>query len=164
MSSNITEYPLSGITGASGITSGPDGALWFTEAYTNKVGRITTTGSLSEFSILPCVNPASIVVGPDAALWFTCESNATNGNTIGRIATGGSFTYFHLPDLTPDLLQGITVGSDGAFWFAEEGANKIGRMTTSGVVTEFSTPTQNSNPVAITLGPDGASWFTGICR
>jgi len=27
------------------ITAGPDGALWFTEAVANKIGRITTAGT-----------------------------------------------------------------------------------------------------------------------
>jgi streptogramin lyase len=38
----ITEYPIP--TSASlpfGVTAGPDGALWFTEAEGNKIGRIT---------------------------------------------------------------------------------------------------------------------------
>jgi len=35
------------------ITSGPssDGALWFTEAQTNKIGRVTTSGTTTEFTI-----------------------------------------------------------------------------------------------------------------
>ena len=56
---------------------------------------------------------------------------------------------------------GITAGPDGALWFTEIGANKIGRITTLGVVTnEFTVPTANSDPVFISVGPDGALWFT----
>src|SRR5258707_4238479 len=32
-----------------GITSGPDGALWFTEEFKKKIGRITTPGGINEF-------------------------------------------------------------------------------------------------------------------
>ena len=36
---------------------------------------------------------------------------------------------------------GITAGPDGNLWFAEGTAQKIGRITTAGVVTEFPIPT-----------------------
>jgi hypothetical protein len=54
----------------------------------------------------------------------------------------------------------ITAGPDGALWFTESFASQIGRITTSGVVTEYPTPTPSSNPSGITVGPDGAIWFT----
>jgi hypothetical protein len=44
----------------------------------------------------------------------------------------------------------------------ESGANKIGRITTSGVISEFTLPTTtNSEPLGVTQGPDGNIWFTG---
>lgn len=47
---SFTEFKLS-MTDSTplGIAAGPDGALWFTELYANKIGRITTTGVLTEF-------------------------------------------------------------------------------------------------------------------
>jgi streptogramin lyase len=57
---------------------------------------------------------------------------------------------------------GIAVGSDGALWFTEENAHKIGRITTGGTITEFQVPTVPSAPSEITAGPDGALWFTEI--
>jgi virginiamycin B lyase len=59
-------------SGPSGITAGADGALWFTEIYSNgKIGRITTEGAVSEYSP-PTLNgtPYWITTGPDGALWF----------------------------------------------------------------------------------------------
>jgi hypothetical protein len=38
--------------------------------------------------------------------------------------------------------------------------NKIGRITTSGTITEFPLPTPRSAPQGVTSGPDGAIWFT----
>jgi hypothetical protein len=46
----ITEYAIP--TGGSqpiGITAGPDGNLWFTELSGNKIGKITTSGTITEF-------------------------------------------------------------------------------------------------------------------
>jgi virginiamycin B lyase len=152
----FSEYPIpSPNAQANGITRGPDGALWFTEI--NQIGRITTTGSITEFTIpiVGAINfPFDITAGPDGALWFT--ENTTN--KIGRITTTGSITLYPVP--TAGDVLGIATGPDGALWFTEEGANKIGRITTSGTITEYAVPTPNSEPYLIAAGPDGALWFT----
>ena len=36
---------------------------------------------------------------------------------------------------------GMVAGPDGALWFVETAVNKIGRISTDGVVTEYSVPT-----------------------
>jgi streptogramin lyase len=55
----------------------------------------------------------------------------------------------------------ITAGPDGNLWFTEfnTGGPGIGRITTDGVITEFTTPTLASHPVGITAGPDGNLWY-----
>ena len=54
----------------------------------------------------------------------------------------------------------LALGPDGNLWFAESFANKIGRITPSGVITEFPIPTANSFPAGIAAGVDGNLWFT----
>jgi virginiamycin B lyase len=54
--------------------------------------------------------------------------------------------------------RAITKGPDGNLWFTE--VNKIGKITTSGVITEYAIPTANSGLAGITAGPDGNIWFT----
>jgi virginiamycin B lyase len=54
---------------------------------------------------------------------------------------------------------GLVTGPDGALWFTETDAGRIGRMTTAGAVTDFAIPTAASSPFAIKAGPDGALWF-----
>ena len=141
-----------------GITTGPDGALWFTESNTNKIGRITTAGVITEFPILPSgAGPLrGITTGPDGALWFTQRPNQ-----IGRMTTAGVVTKFATP--TPNSKPFfITTGPDRALWFTEEDAGKIGHITTAGVITEFPIPTGGMSPQGITRGPDadGSLWFT----
>jgi virginiamycin B lyase len=76
-----------------------------------------------------------------------------------RPTTAQELTYFALP--TPSSYPfGITVGPDGALWFAEKFGDRIGRITTSGQITEFEVPTPIAAPFMITAGPDGALWFT----
>ncbi|HKD17605.1 MAG TPA: hypothetical protein VKG23_07020 [Thermoanaerobaculia bacterium] len=67
-----------------------------------------------------------------------------------------SITEFSVPSPTADL-RGITLGPDGALWFNEAAANKIGRITLQGDVTEFPTPDAT---FGIATGPDGNLWFT----
>jgi virginiamycin B lyase len=148
------------------ITSGPDGALWFT-IQGGYVGRITTSGQVTTFLCNPCSgrDPTSIAVGSDGALWFTVYWS------IYRMTTGGSFdpkpeASWH-PDPRPDDVWAnkIAVGPDGALWFTES-ANEIGRITKSGVVTQFPIPAEQAvlgrepYPSSITAGSDGALWFT----
>jgi virginiamycin B lyase len=156
----ITEYPL--VAGATPweITAGPDGALWFTELQANKIGRITTVGTLSEY-VLPTPNsgPLSITTGPDGALWFTEQNINSTGDQIGRITTGGMITEFPVPTSNGQT-GGITAGPDGALWFTESAANQIGRITTGGAVNEYPVPTAQSFPFGIVAGSDGALWFT----
>ena len=82
----ISEFPLpSAYKFLSGITAGPDGALWFTGVDDKTLGRITTTGELSEFP-LPRKRryPFAIAAGSDGAVWFT-EKLLNNTGKIGRI-------------------------------------------------------------------------------
>jgi streptogramin lyase len=68
----------------------------------------------------------------------------------------GSFREFSVPtpNSVPDI---ITAGPDGNVWFTEYNGGNIGRITPSGVVTEF--PVSNPPPRAIVAGPDGNLWF-----
>jgi streptogramin lyase len=52
------------------------------------------------------------------------------------------------------------VGEDSDLWFTEFGANKIGRISLDGMLTECQIPTPSAHPFAITKGPDGNMWFT----
>lgn len=138
------------------ITSGPDGNIWFTISSSNKIGRITPGGVVSQFAV-PSYNDflSGITSGPDGNLWFT-EFRA---NKIGRISPNGNITEFSLStNLAP---QDITKGPDGNLWFTSGNSNKVGRITTNGVITEFTFSSGVfSGASHITSGPDGNIWFT----
>ena len=124
----VTEYPLPTSTTVSGIASGPDGALWFTESSASKIGRIATDGVITEYVLGPNSNPVGITVGPDLALWFT-ESNS---NRIARITTSGFVTEYVVPSSVSGP-AGITKGPDGGLWFTEVTGNNIGRAWACGL-------------------------------
>ena len=137
-----------------GITTGPDGALWFTEQTANKIGRVTPAGVFTEYPLPTNFNyPSAIALGSDGALWFT-----ENNSRIVRITTGGAMTVYPLPAAFYDP-GALTAGPDGALWFT--GDREIGRITTSGNVTEYSAPiSPSSESGGLTVGPDAALWFT----
>src|SRR3984957_6103486 len=88
----ISEFPVPTVDSVPlYITAGPDGALWFTENNSNKIGRMTSAGAVSEYHTPSDSRPVVITTGPDGALWFTEAAN-----NIGRITTSGFITaeYF----------------------------------------------------------------------
>jgi virginiamycin B lyase len=67
-----------------GITSGPDGALWYTNSVFNSIGRITTAGVVTNYTGSGIDEPDAITSSPDGDLWFTSLYH----DSIGRISTG----------------------------------------------------------------------------
>jgi virginiamycin B lyase len=159
----VTLYYSLSINGPGGITAGPDGALWFTNDGDNSIGRITTSGAATSYTDPSISGPGGITTGPDGALWFTNGGGGsfpifggggflTGGSaSIGRITTSGAVTDYTDPSITGP--GGITTGPDGALWFTNGatsslfiggggafltgGSASIGRITTSGVVTNY---------------------------
>ncbi len=128
----VAELPVPTAAAAPhGIVRGSDGAIWFAESAGNKIGRIDQrTGSITEFP-LPTSNS-----GPETM-------------TVQREDEGDDSA----DDTSDD-------SSEGAIWFTEQTASRIGRITTDGDVTEFPTLTPKSEPHGLTFGPDGAIWFS----
>ena len=68
-----------------------------------------------------------------------------------------SVTEFPVAGASPSH---IASGPDGNLWFTDLNGNRIGRITTSGIVTMFSSGlSAASEPQGITAGPDGNMWF-----
>ena len=78
---------------------------------------------------------------------------------VAQMASAITFNEFPVPTANSTPLR-ISLGLDGNLWFTEFNGNKIGRITTGGVITEFAVPTFDSEPVVIANGPDGNLWFT----
>lgn len=122
-STGITYYPIpQGIGVAGAMTTGPDGAIWFSNS---------------------CPGDS-------------CSSSA-HWNVV-RMSMSGEVTSYP----NEDAINDITTGPDGALWFTETWDNKVGRITMSGVITEYPLVASNSGPAYITAGPDGNIWFANV--
>jgi virginiamycin B lyase len=54
-----------------GITVGPDGTLWLTDAFTDQIERWPLSGNDQAYATpTPLSHPEGITVGPDGNLWF----------------------------------------------------------------------------------------------
>jgi virginiamycin B lyase len=156
MGTMFTLFPTASTrTGPTGITGGPDGNVWFAKQY--GIGRVTASGTVSEYVVPNGGDSGDIVIGPDGNLWFTQPLH----DRIGRVTPAAAFSQYDIGTAGANPLA-ITLGPDGNLWFTEAAAvsNKIAFITPNGMVTEFPIPTPSSNPTGIAKGADGNLWFT----
>ncbi|HZZ00601.1 MAG TPA: hypothetical protein VFE36_13620 [Candidatus Baltobacteraceae bacterium] len=157
----LTQYVLPGITGQSAaIVRAPDGALWFSEDGTARIGRVDRAGKLTIFDGLYYQSryndvANAVAVGPDGNLWWT----AFNSNAIWATDLNGRIVHVDTIPTPNSRPWGIVRGRDGALWFTEWTGNKIGRVTTAGVFTEYPLPTPGAKPQGIARSSDGSLWF-----
>ena len=141
----ITEYALPNPKSApEGITAGPDGNLWFTEA-ASAIGRITPAGTITEYA-LPTGGRGlrAIAAGPDGNLWFT------EYGKIGRItptATPTAVKWACPVNVSLHMPTPMTVGN---------------RILTDRITTNFSScalpkPVVRCRPLASTIAGKKAS-------
>jgi len=91
------------------------------------------------------------------------------------VATGGlpalagadaAITIFPLP-LPHSAPVSITSGPDGNLWFVEQNRDRIGRITTQGIITEYAIPHSYHDRFRggywITQARDGGLWFSSWC-
>ncbi|MGA8574653.1 MAG: hypothetical protein WB609_03060 [Candidatus Cybelea sp.] len=137
------------------IVAGPQHAMWFSEFYADRIGRITMDGKVREFPLPSDNDIEGITIGADGNIWFT-EPGA---DKVGRMTPQGTVTAFSINADNPSP-RGITRGPDGNVWYVEYYDGYLGRVTPKGAITRFAIPEYSSSPWAIVTGPDGDLWFT----
>ena len=168
----ISEFSIGPNTmpGPAYIAPGADGNLWFTEPYTQKLGRITPSGQITEYSngLGPGSVPDGITPGPDGNMWFTDAGLLAGGTSgIGWITPSGQISEYAAGLNQIIFPFAIAPGADGNMWFTDARVvvagetSAIGRITPSGQITEYSAGLKpGSGPQGIAPGPDGNLWFT----
>lgn len=129
-----------------------------------------TTGSLREWNISP-FRPYDIAVTSDGKIWMTYRNEVGADWPVGRILrldpTDGSQTEISTPPFWGTVTyQTIERAPGDVLWVAEDTANLLVRITTSGAIAlgqfplpspPFSSPAQ---PFGVRIAPDGSIWFT----
>jgi streptogramin lyase len=152
----------------SGITTGPDGNIWFAEGAAgghSGIARIsptaTSSGDIREIPLATSTSgPDGITAGPDGRIWFA-EYNAGQIGVLATTATTtGEITEFGMDAGATPQPFGIVSGPGGKLWFTTFLAMKAGRVAPPGAFVPagdlFSTSGQL---VGITVGPDGNLWM-----
>jgi streptogramin lyase len=138
-----------------GIAAGRDDALWFTdqlrgpEPWISKIGRITHAGDIRYFALpTPEVQAGDIALGADGDMWFTAAGSSmqrpgsASGAEIGQITPGGQVRQFAVHGEPNEIVRGPH--NEMLFTSFTATGNKIGRITTSGRVSEIQLPSPDS--------------------
>ena len=105
---NIMEFGPT--VGPGRMTTGPDGNMWFTEPFNNKISRITPAGVMTELSLPIPTYPRDIVAGPDGNLWFT----ELNAGQLARITPDGVVTKVQKCGVARGALEEVRVAAFGS--------------------------------------------------
>jgi streptogramin lyase len=163
----VTYFPTPGLALGTivQIAQGPDGNVWFTGTTDSKLGKITPAGVVTAVPIAAANGAfASNMKGlafMDGKVWVTSGARSIFAVPLG----GGTATEYRLQGGSFRTPSGITNGPDGHLYFTESGltadlGNRIGRITRTGVITEWDIPTADSRPTGIATGTDGKIYFT----
>jgi streptogramin lyase len=141
---------------ANKVGYGATGRIWFDAiANPSQVGLITLRGGQHEGAIGgPNFIPGPMALGPDGRMWLCL------GTDIAAVTRSLKVSLYSLP--SNGNAADVTAGPDGNMWVTDSGNSAIVRVTTSGAITEYKTPTPSMIPDAIAVGPDRNIWFTEI--
>jgi virginiamycin B lyase len=104
----------------------PDGGLWYTGQFSNRLGRVDTkTGAIKEYALpTPESGPHGLTADSDGNIWFTANSKGY----IGKLNPATSqVTDYKLPEAARDPHTPL-FDSKGFLWFTVQGANMVGRL------------------------------------
>jgi streptogramin lyase len=147
-----------------GIAAGPDSNLWFTViglASDARIGKITTSGVVTEYASSELGQPEQIVSAPDGAL-YVADSTA---KTLVKVTTSGAITAYQTDFVGGSPLT-LAPGPSGQIWVADN----VIHMTKFDTTTHIFSPLVrlpdflNVKPVGmhgIAMGRDGDMWVTG---
>jgi virginiamycin B lyase len=138
---------------------GADGALWFTEQMTNKIGRLDpANGSFKEFPLkIQESGPHGLVSDRDGNIWFT-------GNFKGYIGKldpkTGAVTEYKIPDPKGDDPHTPVFDSKGTLWFTLQVANMVGKLDPrSGKIELKKMQTGDARPYGMAINSKGVPFF-----
>jgi virginiamycin B lyase len=163
----LTEYTLAKSGGKpTWVAAATDGSVWFSDPATTSVARLEPSGAVTRYPLPEGRTPGSLVVARDGSVWV-----ATVGPAIAHLTKSGRLVGYAVPTTQGNPMGGVpdtapaalTAGPDGAIWFLEMGADKVGRITADGKITEYPLPERermHANPEGMAVGSDGAIWFS----
>lgn len=156
----LNVYVIASSIRAESLVLCPDGDVWF--VHDGKIGRINTSGATNFYT--PPYGTGKIhtvTPGPDGNIWYVAWSTgSSNKHSVGKMTPSGVFTNYPFTTMSGYFAQDITAGTDGNLWATMPGRHSVLKITTSGMLTEYTTGT-GSRPYAIAAASDGNLWYVG---
>ncbi len=172
---NSYNVPAAGAS-LQGITTAPDGTIWFVETTAKRLGHIIPcqTGSCNVTDYGPPPNveitfPIQLAVDLGGVVWFTDHGLGQFGSfnpSTGEwrvFGIGYCFESYN-PDCPVGLPNAISLDSDGMIWFSEHFAGRVAKYDpTAGSLTEYFVPAATIPYVWwMWPGPGNLVWFTAF--
>ena len=138
---------------ADAIVAGRDGNIWFSEDanHVARIGRITPTGKLTEYTLPPDSNPTALAAGPDGIV-FAGHPTAT----LGLVSYTGKISAIHFK--TNIDIKSIAYDSSGTLWYA--GCDGVGRLTRSHAVRDYLVEGGCNGEAGVSVARGAVAWFS----
>jgi virginiamycin B lyase len=150
---DVTRFPLPTGSDPAAITAGSDGALWFTDPGLGSLGRITTSGVVTEHR-LPHTPGDSITMTADGALWVPEPA----AGAVAKVSESGAVSQVVLA--AGRRPESVATGPDGSVWVGEGGGPYLARIAATGAVVDWPLPDPAERVVALADGIGPALWYS----
>src|SRR4051794_9109421 len=158
--------PFAALNGTEPTTliAGPAGTLLFTDAVTNKVGRVTPAAAgdtATEFSEPTADHPVDLALDTHGDIWVA----VSNGDLDCVNPAGGAVEVYSSQLAHP---VAIAAGGDGALWLADSNAGAIARVVpaadclTAPAGVSFPVRPGEAHPVDIAAAQAGTHLFLAV--
>jgi len=154
LTGKISEWPVPTPKFARDPAPGPDGNIYITEMYADRIARFDTkTQKFNEWNLPAGAHPHGLLVDKEGRVWYTGNGNGTIGEldpstgkvTEHRTPSGGS----------PHTL---VIDDTGTIWFTNQSGSVGSLDRTSGKITEYK---MSGGPYGLALDKQGNVW---VCR
>ena len=155
-----------------GVAVAADGSVWFGEQGVPGLGHLYSNGTLVEYAWpfnYPGRSSPSQTCAEKTAIWTVVLWNGrvwagdeTGNQLVGLDPATGSVKMIKVNG-TEVFPYGLTTGPDGALWFTELFASKIGRVDTAGNLVEYSLPNGKSSvPAEIAFANSTRGYYVDV--
>jgi virginiamycin B lyase len=149
----ISEWPVPTPKFARDPAPGPDGNIYVSVMFGNKIARFDPrTKTFKEWDLPEGARPHGLLVDREGQVWYTGNGNGTIGHLDP--ATGKVVEHRAPSGGDPHTL---VIDDKGTIWFTVQGGHRIGRLDrATGKIAEYKT---RGNPYGIAVDKAGYVWF-----